>query len=129
MSKIDDLKIKYRKEVEENWGDTPAYKECKEKTSLYTKDDWDKIKKESDAIYKSLASNMQKSPKDKEVQQLIEKWRNHISKYYYNCTYEIFYGLGQMYISDVRFKKNIDRYSQGLAEFMHKAIKEYCKNT
>ena len=129
MSKVNDLKIKYRKEVEKKWGDTPAYKECKEKTSLYTKDDWDKIKKESDTIYKSLASNMQKSPKDKEVQQLIEKWRNHISKYYYNCTYEIFYGLGQMYISDVRFKKNIDRYSQGLAEFMHKAIKEYCKNT
>jgi hypothetical protein len=127
--KINDLKIKYGKEIEEKWGDTPAYKDCKEKTSLYTNDDWDKIKKESDAIYKSLASNMQKSPKDKEVQQLIEKWRNHISKYYYNCTYEIFYGLGQIYISDVRFKKNIDRYSQGLAEFMHKAIKEYCKNT
>jgi len=37
---------------------------------------------------------MQKSPKSREVQELIDKWRNHISKYYYNCTDEIFYELG-----------------------------------
>ena len=70
---------------------------------------------------------MQKSPKNREVQELIDKWRNHISKYYYNCTYEIFYELGQVYIPDERFKKNIDQYGEGLAEFMNEAIKEYCK--
>ena len=129
MSKINDLKIKYKKEVEEKWGDTPAYKESKEKTSKYSKDDWDKIIKEAESIYKSLALNMQKSPKDKEVQELIDKWRNHISKYYYNCTGKMLNGLGRMYVSDERFKKNINLHGQGLAEFMHKAIKEYCKNT
>jgi hypothetical protein len=70
---------------------------------------------------------MQKSPKSREVQELIDKWRNHISKYYYNCTDEIFYELGQVYISDERFKKNIDQHGEGLAEFMNEAIKEYCK--
>jgi hypothetical protein len=127
MSKINDLKIKYKKEAEERLGDTPAYKESEEKTSKYSKDDWDKIMKEAASILKSLAINMQKSPKSREVQELINKWRNHISKYYYNCTDEIFYELGQMYISDKRFKKNIDQYGEGLAEFMKEAIKEYCK--
>jgi DNA-binding transcriptional MerR regulator len=127
MSEINDLKIKYKKEVEEKWGDTPAYKESKEKTSKYSKDDWNKIMKESDSIYKSLVLNIKKSPKDIEVQELIHQWKNHISKYYYNCTDEIFYELGQMYISDERFRKNIGQYDQGLAQFMFEGIKEYCK--
>jgi len=127
MSEINDLKIKYKKEVEEKWGDTPAYKESKEKTSKYSKDDWDKIMKEADSIYKSLVLNIKKSPKDIEVQELIHQWKNHISKYYYHCTDEIFYGLGQMYISDERFRKNIDQYDKGLAQFMFEGIKEYCK--
>jgi hypothetical protein len=87
MSKINDLKIKYKKEAEEKWGDTPAYKESEEKTSKYSKDDWDKIMKEAASIFKSLAINMQKSPKNREVQELIDQWRNHISKYYYNGFY------------------------------------------
>jgi hypothetical protein len=127
MSKINDLKIKYKKEAEERWGDTSAYKESEEKTAKYSKGDWDKIMKEGASIFKSLAIKMQKSPKSREVQKLIDKWRNHISKYYYNYTDEIFYQLGQMYISDKRFKKNIDQYGQGLAEFMKEALKEYCK--
>jgi len=74
-----------------------------------------------------LVLNIKKSPKDIEVQELIHQWKNHISKYYYHCTDEIFYGLGQMYISDERFRKNIDQYDQGLAQFMFEGIKEYCK--
>jgi hypothetical protein len=127
MSKINDLKIKYKKEAEERWGDTSAYKESEEKTAKYSKGDWDKIMKEGALIFKSLAINIQKPPKSREVQELIDKWKNHISKYYYSCSDEIFYELGQMYISDKRFKKNIDQYGEGLAEFMNEAIKEYGK--
>jgi len=32
-----------------------------------------------------------------------------------------------MYISDERFRKNIDQYDQRLAQFMFEGIKEYCK--
>ena len=30
-----------------------------------------------------------------------------------------------MYVCDERFKKNIDKYAEGTAEFMSKAIKNY----
>ena len=33
---------------------------------------------------------------------------------YYTCTDEIFVGLGKMYVADERFKKNIDKYGEGL---------------
>ena len=38
-------------------------------------------------------------------------------------------GLGKMYIADERFKKKIDKYGEGIAEFASEAIKvSGCKN-
>ena len=36
-------------------------------------------------------------------------------------------GLGKMYVCDERFKKNIDKHSDGTASFVSEAIAEYCK--
>ncbi|WP_366945976.1 TipAS antibiotic-recognition domain-containing protein, partial [Mesotoga sp.] len=33
--------------------------------------------------------------------------------------------LGNMYVMDDRFKANIDKYGEGLAEFLSKAMQEY----
>ncbi|MDE6385989.1 MAG: TipAS antibiotic-recognition domain-containing protein, partial [Eubacterium sp.] len=58
-----------------------------------------------------------------EAQNLIKKLQNFITENYYTCTDEILKGLGQMYISDERFKKNIDNAGGvGTAEFTVKAI-------
>ena len=45
----------------------------------------------------------------------------------YTCTDEILAGLGKMYIADERFKKNIDKYGEGTAEFAAGAIAMYCQ--
>ena len=42
-------------------------------------------------------------------------------------TNEILAGLGQMYVLDERFKKNIDKHGDGTAEFVRDAIVVYCK--
>mgnify|MGYP003424651710 CR=1 FL=1 len=34
--------------------------------------------------------------------------------------------LGMMYVSDLRFKNNIDKYSNGASEYISKAIEIYC---
>ena len=47
----------------------------------------------------------------------------HITENYYTCTDEILAGLGKMYVADERFKKNIDKYGEGTAEFAAEAIK------
>ena len=39
---------------------------------------------------------------------------------------EILAGLGKMYVTDERFKNNIDKHASGTAEFISKAIKTYC---
>ena len=37
-----------------------------------------------------------------------------------------FAGLGKMYVADEHFKKNIDKYGEGTAEFVAEVIALYC---
>ena len=62
-----------------------------------------------------------------EVQSLVGKLQDFITQNYYTCTDEILAGLGKMYVADERFKKNIDKHSDGTAEFVSEAIAEYRK--
>ena len=57
-----------------------------------------------------------------EVQSLVVKLQEYITQNYYTCTNEILAGLGKMYACDGRFKKNIDKYGEGTAEFVAEAI-------
>ena len=119
---------KYKEETEKRYGNSNAYKESQEKTSKYSKNDWERIMGEASIIYEELAKLMDKEPSDEKVQVLIEKWRNHITTNFYNCTIEIFRGLALMYVADERFTKNIDKYKEGLAQFMSDAKNIYCDN-
>ncbi|MEE1047681.1 MAG: TipAS antibiotic-recognition domain-containing protein [Clostridia bacterium] len=51
----------------------------------------------------------------------------HVTENYYLCTDDILAGLGKMYVGDERFKNNIDKYADGTAEFICKAIEAYCQ--
>jgi len=62
-----------------------------------------------------------------EAQALVAKLQAHITENYYTCTDEILAGLGKMYVADERFKKNIDKYGEGTAEFAANAIAAYVK--
>ena len=66
-------------------------------------------------------------PESEEAQELVKKLQNFITKNYYNCTDEILFGLGQMYVFDERFTENIDKAGgKGTAEFVSKAIDAHC---
>jgi hypothetical protein len=53
---------------------------------------------------------------------VAEQHRMHISRWFYDCPKEMHAGLGQMYTADVRFRENIDKHGEGLAEYMAAAI-------
>ena len=61
-----------------------------------------------------------------EMPSLVVKLQGFITKNYYTCTDEILAGLGKMYACDERFKKNIDKYGEGTAEFAAEAITFFC---
>lgn len=127
MSEIEAAQNKYAKEAEERWGSTEAYAESARRTKEYGKEDWAKITAETEQIYHSFAEKKTLSPADSEVQQLVTDWQNLISRYFYKCSDEILAGLGEMYVADERFTKNIDgKYGEGTADFISKAIAKHC---
>ena len=73
----------------------------------------------------SLCMKAGKEPNDVECQLLVKKLQDFISENLYNCTNEILAGLGRMYVSDERFKNNIDKSGEGTADFVNSAIKYY----
>ena len=119
---------KYKEETKQKYGKSDAYKESKEKTSKYSKNDWENIMEDAGVIYEELAKLMDRNPANDEVQVLVQKWRDYITNNFYNCTIEIFRGLAIMYVADERFTNNIDKYGQGLAKFLSDAMNIYCDN-
>lgn len=121
--------MNYNKEVKERWGNTEAYAEYSEKTKDYSKERFADINTGLEYIFRDFAELMQSGaePSSDEAQVLVKKLQDYITENYYTCTDEILVGLGQMYISDERFKSNIDKYADGTAEYVSKAIAIYTK--
>ena len=119
----------YKTEVFERYGNTSAYREHEQKTKNYTTEKWDEANDGLMAIFAELASCKQSGAEvdSNEAQALVAKLQAHITANYYTCTDEILAGLGKMYIADERFKKNIDKYGDGTAEFAATAIEVYCR--
>ena len=114
-------------EVHQRWDDTDAYREHEQKTKNYTKEKWAETNDGLMAIFAEFAASKDSgaSADSAEAQALVAKLQAHITKNYYTCTDEILAGLGQMYVADERFKKNIDKYGKGTAEFVAEAIEIY----
>jgi len=124
-SEIERCKEKYAEEAKERWGHTQAWQESKKRTDGYSNEEWEAVMKESDSIMQAFAQSRELAPESEEVQALVAKWQDFISARYYTCTDEILEGLGQMYTADERFTENIDRFGEGTAEQMSKAIACY----
>ncbi len=120
----------YSTEIRARWGDTSAYREHEQKTKNYTKEKWAEANDGLIAIFAEFAACMDSgaSADSAEAQALVAGLQAHITANYYTCTDEILAGLGKMYVADERFKKNIDKYGEGIAEFASEAIAVYCKS-
>lgn len=120
----------YETEARERYGGTAAYREHEQKTKNYTKEKWAEANDGMMAIFAEFAAcNASGASADSdEAQALVAKLQAHITENYYTCTDEILAGLGKMYVSDERFKKNIDKYGEGTAEFAAEGIRIYVEN-
>ena len=119
----------YESEARARWGKTDDYREHEQKTKNYTKEKWAEASDGMMAIFAEFAACKASgaSADSDEAQALVAKLQAYITANYYTCTDEILEGLGKMYIADERFKKNIDKYGEGTAEFAADAIAAYTK--
>lgn len=118
------LKNKYAEEVKQRWGNTDAYKESESRNT-----DFSKSAALLDAVFEKFAELNRSSilPDDEAAKVQVERLQQCITDNFYTCTNEILAGLGQMYVADKRFKTNIDKHSEGTAEFVSACIKSYCE--
>lgn len=130
MSKIIEHKNKYAEEVKQRWGKTDAYRESQAKTSVYTEEDWKRIHEFQQLNIEKMAELFKQNvpPESDEMQRLVRESQQFINDNFYNCTLDILSGLGEMYVSDERFKAYFDKYADGLAVFVNDAIQYYCIN-
>ena len=116
-------------EARSRWGTTDAYREHEQKTKNYTKEKWAEVNDGLMAIFAEFAACKASgaSANSAEAQTLVAGLQAYITANYYTCTDEILAGLGKMYVADERFKKNIDKYGEGTAEFASEAIIQHYK--
>ena len=123
------MSVNYENEARERWGDTDVYREHEQKIKNYTKEKWTEANEGLMAIFAEFAAckSSGASADSAEAQALVAKLQAHITENYYTCTDEILAGLGKMYVADERFKKNIDKYGDGTAEYICEVIAIYFK--
>jgi MerR family transcriptional regulator, thiopeptide resistance regulator len=113
----------HAEEAERRWGDTESYKESNRRVSGYKKEDWQRLKAEEEEIRNRLADAFESglAPESEEAMTAAEAHRQHISRWFYECSHEMHRGLTDMYVTDERFRSNYDATTPGLAAFIREA--------
>ena len=127
FSAFDDSKEReYAAEARKRWGDTAAWKEFEAKEAGRTEGQRRSAADGLMDIFAGFGRMKELPPDDPEVLAQVRKLQAHVTANWYECTDEMLSGLGRMYVTDPRFKENIDRAGgEGTAEFVSRAIEAY----
>jgi DNA-binding transcriptional MerR regulator len=111
-------------EAEQRWGDTDAWHESRRRTAAYTKQDWIAIKAEADANIAGFAAAIRaRQPADSAAaMDLAEAHRQHLTRWFYDCGYDMHRSLAELYVSDPRFTASYDEIEPGYSHYVHDAI-------
>jgi len=111
----------YEKEARKRWGDKAVDKSNK-KASQFGPE----MGEEMNRIYFMLAKLRHLAPDSDEAQAGIKEWFDFLNTMG-DYSLQAFAGLGQMYVDDERFTKNIDQFGEGLAVFMRDAMVRFAR--
>ena len=120
----DEVSGAWAEEAAERWGESEPYRQSRGRTAAYTKDDWIAIKAEAAAGLDAFAAAMRDGvPADgARGMALAQAHRDHITRWFYDCTPEIHRGLAELYVADPRFTATYEAVAPGLAQYVHDAI-------
>ncbi|MFD6423508.1 MerR family transcriptional regulator [Streptomyces sp. NPDC060198] len=115
---------RYMPEVERRWAHTSAYRESAHMTASHTKEDWKRLRDETDDLRQRFAALLGEdaAADSEQAVELAEEHRNWIDRNCYTCSHEIHTCLGEMYVADKRFTSYYDAVRPGLALFVRDAI-------
>jgi DNA-binding transcriptional MerR regulator len=120
----DKVGSEWAEEAGQRWGDTEAYGESQRRAATYTKEDWIAIKAEGDTGLRDFADALRSGEpaNGPRAMDLAESHRQHVSRWFYDCGFDVHRGLAAMFVSDERFTRTYDDVAPGLAQYVHDAI-------
>lgn len=122
-SKMDE----YARRAKEQWGTTPEYQEFEQKAKDRTPEEETTVTENFTKLFAEFGEMRSTDAGSEEAQRQVKRLQDFISEYFYKCSDEILYSLGQMYAGGGEFTANIDKYGgEGTAEFAAEAIRIYC---
>lgn len=112
-------------EANERWGETDAYKESMRRAKNRSRQEWERLKREGEALEARMAALLREgaAPDGEEAMAGAEAMRRHIEQAYYPCSPAMHAGLADMYEQDPRFRAHYDQRQEGLATFVVAAIR------
>ena len=114
----------YKEEVKAKWGHSQEYEQ---RAASQSEHNYDKFADGIMSLFTKFGALKQFPPTDKAVQEKVAVLQSYINENFYTCNNEILKELGEMYVCDERFKKNIDHFGgEGTAEYVRQAISVYC---
>ena len=117
----------YKKEAKKRWGATPQWQAYEEQAKGKSGQEQQREQALLMSRFEEFSSLKGRDYSDDAVQKQVELLRQTITENFYPCTVEVLASLGEMYRADERFRKNIDQYGEGPADFVSGAIARYCE--
>ncbi|SCF41743.1 DNA-binding transcriptional regulator, MerR family [Micromonospora purpureochromogenes] len=114
----------HAEEAEQRWGGTDAYQESNRRVASYSKEDWLRNKAENEEWGRRFVEVMASgaAADSPAAMALAEEHRQLISRWFYDCSYEIHTGLADMYVADPRFTAHYEAVAPGMAAYLNEAI-------
>lgn len=116
----------YEAEARSRWGDE-AVEQSNRKLAALTPDGKQAAADRMDALFTELAALRRESPESEAAQAAVGELYRYFNQTFASYTPEAFAGLGQLYITDERFTRNIDRYGDGLSQFLADAMAAFAR--
>ena len=117
----------YKQEARERWGNHEAYQEYVHRQLRKTPEQSEQEGRDVMVYMKNVGDLRSLPPENAEVQQAVKELQEMFTRNFYTCTNEILSCLGEMYVDNTRFQRNIDREcGEGAAMFIRDAIRIYC---
>jgi hypothetical protein len=92
----------------------------------YSPEKKQQVLEEGRSVYVDILEHMQagKAADSSEVQDCLVRWHEHM-RYFYEPTWAILRGLGQMYAQSPDFRANFEEMHLDLPDFLNQAIQVY----
>ena len=114
---------RYKEEAKRRYG-AAMVEESYQRVARMTKEEQAGLADDFDDVCRRLVSCVGGAVDTEEVRGAMETLRAYLNRFY-DCTPEIFRGLGTLYCSDERFRERIASFHPELSEFMCKAMAAY----